>query len=197
MLIGEITLNYFVEGTRGYNILRNYYNKYHDLFQSTIHNDFNDFLNQILLNISAIKFSDEIKNIESYIIGSIKIQCRVQLDKALKQKNRLKIVDLKQDEEEDAPPPLQNYPSQNGSPDKIVETEEIFKMMNNFKYSINQAEIELLNALIDEVPRQKIAEQRNINLNTLDTQIRRLRIKFVDFLSEKGYNFKIFGKFRK
>jgi RNA polymerase sigma factor (sigma-70 family) len=197
MLIGEITLNYFVEGTRGYNILRNYYTKYKDLFQNTIHNDFNDFLNQILLNISAIKFSDEIKNIESYIIGSIKIQCRVQLDKALKQKNRLKIVDLKQDEEEDAPPPIQNYPAENSSPDKIVETEEIFKMMNNFKYTINPAEVELLNALIDEMPRQEIAEKRNINLNTLDTQIRRLRIKFVNFLSEKGYNFKIFGKFRK
>lgn len=197
MLINEITTKYFVEGTRGYNILRNYYTKYQDLFQSTVHNDFNDFLNQILLNISAINFSDKIKNTESYVIGSIKIQCRVQLDKVFKQKNRLKMVDLKQDDEEDAPPPIQNYPSRNRGPDKIVETEEIFKMINHFKYTLNSAEIELFNALIDELPRLEIAKNQNINLNTLDTQIRRLRIKFVDFLSNKDYNFKIFDKFKK
>ena len=52
-----------------------------------------------------------------------------------------------------------------------------------------------LNNLIDEIPRKEIAEKSNINMNTLDTQIRRLRIKMVAFLKDAGFEFRSFDKY--
>ena len=65
MTLKEIQINYFSINTRGYKILKNFYLKYHDLFIKTIHPEFNDFLNQILLNVSKIKFSEDIINAEA------------------------------------------------------------------------------------------------------------------------------------
>jgi len=197
MLLEEITKIYFSEDTRGYNILSKYYFKYRDLFKITIHNEFSDFLNEILLNVSSIKFSDDIRNKEAYIIGTLKIQCRVQLDKALKQKNRIKIVDLEKNEDKDTIPPIQNILSENSGPDKLLELQEIFNTLQYFKATINSSEIELLNNLIDEVSRKKIAELKNVNMNTLDTQIRRLRLKFISYLKDSGHDFNIFKKYQK
>jgi len=195
MLIEEITVKYFSADTRGYRILYNYYQKYSDLFHRTIHHEFNDFLNQILLNVSNIKFSENIKNIEAYLIGTIKIQCRVQLDKALKHKNRINIVQLDKPDEEDGEPALQNVPSDNNGPVTYLEANEIFNAIQYFKRTIKISEVELLNNLIDEKPRKEIADKKNINMNTLDTQIRRLRIKFMGYLNEAGYKFSLFEKY--
>lgn len=195
MLIEDITAKYFSADSRGYRILFNYFQKYQDLFRRTIHYEFNDFLNQILLNVSNIKFSENIENIEAYIVGTIKIQCRVQLDKALKHKNRIKIVQLDKSENEDGEPALQNIPDENNGPLTNLESNEIFKAIQYFKATIKTSEVELMNCLIDEKPRKEIAEKINININTLDTQIRRLRIKFIEYLKEAGYKFTLFEKY--
>ena len=192
----EIARNYFYPGTRGYKMLRVYYTKYQDLFSRTLHHEFEEFLNQILLNVSSINFSDEIKNFEAYIIGTLKIQCRVQLDLALKLKNRTASdpeAGNKETEEEESF--YEKIPSSNPGPHESLESQEIFQAVNVFKLTLKSAEVELLNFLIDGAARKEIAEKQQINLNTLDTQIRRLRIKFLEHLKNRGYSFGMFSKF--
>ena len=193
----EIASKYFYPGTRGHNILRNYYTKYRDLFVKTLHYEFDDFLNQILLNVASINFSDDIRNPEAYITGTIKIQCRVQLDKAIKEKNRAKShLPIPEEETEYGQSSSQNLQAVTSNPHDKMETKEIFSVVNLFKLTLKSAEVEVLNSLIDEIPRKEIAEKLQVNLNTLDTQIRRLRIKFLAYLEDCGYSYGMFNRFR-
>ena len=191
----EITKIYFSKGTRGHGILLNYYRKYEDLFIETIHTKFDDFLNQILLNVTKINFSVDIRNIEAYLIGTIKIQCRVQLDKAIKDKNRLKIIKISNSDENDEENGISTIPSDENSPELELDAKSLFNSIQYFKSTIKPKEVNLLNNLIDEIPRKEIAEKSSINMNTLDTQIRRLRIKMVAFLRDAGFEFSSFDKY--
>ena len=170
MNLEEINKKFFAFGTRGYKITSNFYNKYSDLFKKTLYQSFKEFSNQIFLNISNIDFSKDIRNEEAYIIGTIKIQCRVLLDKAIKSK---KII-----------PESQLNELQNKEPEESVINQR----------TVNK-KIELLNHLIDEKSRYEIAGEINININTLDTHIRRLRIKFSKFLIKLGYTDQILEKY--
>ena len=197
MNLTEINNNYFTSGTRGYKIISCFYNKYLDLFKKTIYNDLGDFSNQIFLSVSKIDFNKEIRNEEAYIIGTIKIQCRVLLDKAIKSKkiipeSQLRNTDFKENEES----VINNFSPDNK--DKLfeaIEGNEIFNQINIFKIQLKQNETQLLNYLIDEKTRYEIAEEINLNLNTLDTHIRRLRIKFSRFLKKSGYSAGILDKY--
>ncbi len=192
----EILQIYFKPGTKGHNILCFYYTRYRDLFEKTIYPELDEFKNQIYLNVSAIKFSDEIKNLEAYIIGTIKIQCRVQLDRALKMKNRQqKESDNPGKDEENDRNYLDNIAGKEPDPHNKIESDEIFNIVNTFKLSLKEWEKEILNSLIDEIPRIEIAEMKKQNLNTIDTQIRRLRIKLSSFLKENGYTFNISDRY--
>lgn len=197
MNLTEINKKYFASGTRGYKIINFFYNKYSDLFKKTIYNDFGDFLNQIFLSISKIDFKKEIRNEEAYIIGTIKIQCRVLLDKAIKSKKIIPESQLKNSEyKENEESVITNYSTDNK--DKlfeVMEGNEIFNQINIFKIQLKQDETRLLNYLIDEKTRYEIAEEINLNLNTLDTHIRRLRIKFSRFLKKSGYSARILDKY--
>lgn len=192
----DIFKTYFKPKTKGYKILYFYFCRYRDLFERTIYLEFNEFLNQIFLNISAIKFSEDIKNTEAYIIGSIKIQCRAQLDQAIKfksrQQNEIAAIE-KFDEEETSL--LEKLPAIEPDPYNSLEVGEIFSLINFFKLSLKINERDILNLLIDGVSRNEIAELKNQNMNTIDTQIRRLRIKLAAFLKENGYTFDASGKF--
>ena len=197
MIIEDIAKKYFYPGTRGYNIQKNYYVKYRDLFSRFLHLEFDDFLNQILLNVSTIKFSDDIKNIEAYIIGTIKIQCRVQIDKAIKEKNRANLqLSVPDEETEDEHSSNSNIPTSGPNQEIDVDTQELFRAINLFKLTLKSSENDVLNSLIESVSRKEIAERLKINLNTLDTQIRRLRIKFLTYLEDQGYSFEIFKRFK-
>ena len=190
----ELNHKYFSKDTRGYNILSRYYYKYHDLFIKTVFPDFNDFINQIFLNVSGINFSEEIKNPEAYLIGTIKIQCRVQLDKALKTKNFIPESRLgKNDEDEETV--VYRIPGKEGSPSEIFDLQEMFIHLNLFKLQIKKSDTVLLNHLIDGKSRKEIANDMQINFNTLDTQIRRLRIKLADYFKKLGYSSHMFDKF--
>ncbi len=193
MIPEEISELFFRPGTKGYKILNFYYSKYRDLFEKTIYQEIDEFINQIFLNVSAIKFSEEIKNIEAYIIGTIKIQCRVQLDRALKTKKRQHRENSKPDD--GSPDYLSNIADKEQDPQSRMESDEVFSMMNTFKLSLKDWEREIFNSLIDEIPRIEIAEMKKQNLNTIDTQIRRLRIKLASFLKDNGYTFDISGKY--
>lgn len=190
----EIQKVYFKPGTKGYKILSYYYTRYRDLFIKTIFSEFDEFINQIYLNVSGIRFSEEIKNPEAYIIGSIKIQCRVQLDLALKMKKRQQKETTGQSDNEEVSV-LEDLPNKEQDPHSKVESSEIFNIINIFKLSLKESERYLFNSLIDDIPRKEIAKKGNQNLNTVDTQIRRLRIKLLSYLKDNGYSFEMFSKY--
>jgi len=192
----KLNQKYFSADTQGYKIIKWFYYKYQDLFQRTNFPQFKEFLHQIFLNISKINFSKEINNEEAYIIGSIKIQCRVQLDQALKIKNQMmnKTPEVR-DETIENVSFIESLESNNPGPLEMLEMQEVFQVINIFKLSLNTNELELFNNLIDEISRKEISEKNQINLNTLDTQIRRLRIKLFTYLKDSGHFFKIFNKY--
>ena len=169
--------------------------KYRDLFEKTIFQEPDEFINQIFLNVSAINFSEEIKNIEAYIIGTIKIQCRVQLDRAIKTKKRQQRENPTEKLKEDVVSDRDNLADKEQDPHRKMESDEVFSIMNTFKLSLKDWEREILNSLIDEIPRIEIAEMTKQNINTIDTQIRRLRIKLASFFKDNGYTFDISGKY--
>lgn len=186
---------YFKPGTKGYRILYFYYTRYRDLFVKTIHPRFDEFMNQVYLNVSGIRLSEEIKNQEAYIIGTIKIQCRAQLDLAIKMKNRKQKENEIMEKDDEDRSFLDSIPGKEPDPYSKLESTEVFSIVNVFKLSLKETERYLFNALIDDIPRKEIAERKKQNLNTVDTQIRRLRIKFLSFLKENGYTFKMFSKY--
>jgi len=193
--LSDLNTNYFAKGTRGYLIISRFYYKYHDLFEKTIFTDFNDFVNQIFLNISGIDFSKEIRNLEAYIIGTIKIQCRVQLDKSIKMKNVVAERRIEKYEEEE--PVVFEIPAKGNDPEELFDLQEVFLHLNLFKLQLKQSDVDLLNYLIDEKSRQEIADETQLNFNTLDTRIRRLRIKVADYFKNLGYSSSDFDKFEK
>ncbi len=194
MKLSELNRDFFTKGTRGYKIISNYYYKYQDLFERTIFTDLKDFINQIFLNVSGIDFSKEIKNPEAYIIGTIKIQCRVQLDKSIKLKNVIPESQLEKNEEEEEPLTLK-IPVKESSPAELLDLQEIFLHINIFKLQLKPKDIDLLNCLIDEKSRKEIADDLQLNFNTLDTHIRRLRIKMADYFKKLGYSSNTLDKF--
>ena len=82
-------------------------------------------------------------------------------------------------------------------PHIILEGEELLNIINIFKMELKSEERDLLNSMIDEKTRAEIAGEKNSNLNTLDTHIRRLRIRFFSFLKDNGYNYEVYRKYEK
>ena len=197
MNLDEINKKHFTFGTRGHKITSSFYNKYSDLFKKTLYLSFKDFSNQIFLNISGIDFSKNIKNIDAYIIGAIKIQCRVLLDKAIKSKKIIPESQLSEFNNENSEDSLINNVAEDRKLNVLenLEGEELFNRINIFKIQLTHNEIKLLNYLIDERSRYEIADETNLNLNTLDTNIRRLRIKFSRFLKKSGYSSSLIDKY--
>ncbi len=191
----DLNEKYFSNNTRGYKILNRFYLKYRDLFSKTVFTEFEDFRNQIFLNISGIKFPDDVKNKEAYIIGAIKIQCRVQLNKALKYKNEKPESQLQNNGEiisEDGISITDQAPNFLPDPQQMLEGEEVFNIINIFKLQLNTGEKVLLNNMIDEKTRTDIADE-----NSLDANIKRLKIKFFAFLKEYDLNYEMFRKYEK
>ncbi len=193
----KINKKYFTYGTRGQKIITNFYKKYSDIFQRTIYNNFEDFSNQIFLSVSNIDFNKQIRNEEAYIIGTIKIQCRVLLDKAIKSQKVIPESRLNKYNEDDPEISWINNITVNPHNEQIeqLDMEELFHHINIFKIQLNHNEVTLFNYLIDEKSRLEIADDINLNLNTLDTQIRRLRIKFSRFLKKSGYTGRMLDKY--
>jgi hypothetical protein len=72
---------------------------------------------------------------------------------------------------------------------------ELLACVNLFKAHVGLKEARLLNLLIDETPRTEMAALLDLNANTLDTNIRRLRIRLAEYLRGLGYSYKVFEKF--
>ena len=192
----ELNTKYFSPNSRGYKIISKFYYKYYDLFVNTSCGTFTDFRNQIYLNLSSINFYGKINNLDAYIISAMKIQCRVQLDKAIKQKKIIPVSKIKDDDNENSDSILETGSANSSSnPAKVLEGDDIFNHINIFRLSLKPKEAELLNFLIDEKSRAEIAENTKMKMNTIDTNIRRLRLKLFNYLKKIGYNLNEFKNY--
>jgi len=187
---------YFQEGTRGFFLICKFYNKYADLLSRTNLITVNDAIHEVFLSVSKTDFR-KVRKIEHYVMRSIKIQCWSLLDKAVKRKKVIPKSHLPNRTDEPAPEnDGDRQMLDERDPVKELEGLELVNHINLFKVQIKSREVQILNYLIDETPRTHIAEVMNLNLNTLDTHIRRLRIKLVHYLRNLGYNDSSMEKWR-
>ncbi|MDP1676305.1 MAG: hypothetical protein Q8L88_05510 [Bacteroidota bacterium] len=185
---------YLQEGTAGYAIIRKFYARYSDVLVTTSLIDINDVLHEVFLSLSKSNF-DNVRNLEHYILRAIKLQCWSLLDKAIKQK----AIVVKNEGNQEGGNNEKNLDQQlftaHNEQLQEIEGSELLVQINLFKNHLKENDIRLLNFLIDETERSEIAKILGINLNTLDTNIRRLRMKLADYLNRLGYIHKGLSRF--
>ncbi len=185
---------YLQEGTAGYAIVRKFYGRYSDVLTVTSLIDINDIIHEVFLSLSKTNF-ESVRDPEHYIMRAIKLQCWSLLDKAIKQKNLT--VKNESEQEIDGKTEHLNRPFSATQNTQLQEIEgiELLVQINLFKNQLKESDVRLLNYLIDETERSDIAKFLGVNLNTLDTNIRRLRMKLAEYLNNLGYVHKGMSRF--
>ena len=184
--------DHFQGGTPGHNLIRKFYTRYADLLRHANLTDLDDIVHEIYASISKTDFT-RVRNPEHYIMRAIKLQCWSLLDKAFRVKQRFHVAgQATQVNGRDDP---STTLAADEDPSETLQERELIVLINLFKETIRPGEAQILNHLIDMTPREEIAQLMNLNMNTLDTQIRRLRIKLVRHLSSMGYAHPSFRKF--
>ncbi|MGH9424976.1 MAG: hypothetical protein ACRD2L_01525, partial [Terriglobia bacterium] len=179
----------------GHAIIRRFHAKYADLLAKSHLVDLNDVVHEVFVSLAKTDFA-EVRNIEHYVMRAIKLQCWSLLDKAIRQRAlagepqriaRLEDADSRADRELPG--------ADTNEPLAELEASELLAKMNLFKASTTPGEAHLLNLLIDETSRSDMAKLLNLNMNTLDTQIRRLRVRLTGYLQVLGYTYKALERF--
>ncbi len=186
---------YLLEGTAGYAVIRKFYLRYADILPQTSLYDVNDVVHEVFMSLSKTNFT-QVQNIEHYVMRAIKLHCWSILDKAIKRKSV--IVSSVEKENKDGKEKKDERILPFTRPDEsLIELEgmELLSQVNLFKTQLNSTEVRLLNLLIDETERGEIAKIFGFNLNTLDTNIRRLRMKLAEYLKSIGYTYKALNRF--
>ena len=178
---------YLHTGTAGYAIIKKFHSRYADVLAKISLVDFNDVLHEIFLSLSKTNV-DNVRNIDHYMLRAIKLHCWSLLDKAIRQKSIIlnSSVQHQSDETERISKEIPADTRYNGQLSEL-EGADLLVQINLFKIRLNSQEIRLLNFLIDEMDRFEIAKMMELNVNTLDTNIRRLRIKLAEYLKPLGY----------
>ena len=178
---------YLQKGTAGYAIIGKFHSRYVDILAKINMTDINDVVHEVFLSFSKTDF-ENVRTIEHYVMRAIKLQCWSLLDKAIRQKAIIANNDgmNDSDEKKKSYEQIPDVLYQNGQLTELEGT-DLLVQINLFKVRLNSQEIRLLNLLIDETERSEIAARLEINLNTLDTNIRRLRIKLAEYLKSLGY----------
>ncbi len=176
---------YLQQGTAGFAIIRKFHSRYADLLAKNSVMSIDDVLHEIFLSLSKTDLRD-VRNVEHYIMRAIKLQCWSLLDKAIRQKTVGGVLTAATDEKEEPVEPVHHAADQNN---QLTELEgmDLLVQINLFKARLSPHEVRLLNYLIDETERSDMAKILEINLNTLDTNIRRLRMKLAEYLKNLGY----------
>ncbi len=188
----DINEKYFSNNTRGYKFLNRFYLKYREFFTKTADSEFEDFRNRIFFNISGIKFSEDLLNNEACILGTMKIQCRLLLDKAIRSKNEKQPGKLPQSNqiiEEEGISISEPLPDVLPSPHEIPEGEEVYNTMNIYKLRLKKGDRDFLNNIIDEKIKAEIAGAGSAAGNPGE--------RFLNFLRENKLNYKMFKKYYK
>lgn len=186
---------YLIQGTAGFAIIRQFYSRYSDLLARANLSGIDDIVHEVFLSLSKTDFA-QVRDVEHYLMRAIKLRCWSLLDKAVREKaltmDRHGTLNEDVDEESHVQDPSTLNLSQ---PLAELEGIELLSHLNSFKAQISPKEARLLNLLIDETERLDIAKILELNINTLDTVIRRLRIRLVDYLRDLGYTYKAFERF--
>jgi DNA-directed RNA polymerase specialized sigma24 family protein len=182
---------YFKEGTGGFAIIRRFYRKYADVLGYIQCAHINDVINEVFLSLTRTDFQ-HVKDEQHYVLRAIKLHCWSLLDRAI----RVKAL-VQRGRETNAEGDIVGNREVPGGTDQHAEHEgvELLAWMNLFKTQVSTHEARLLNLLIDETPRVEIATELGLNMNTLDTHIRRLRMKLADYLKTLGYSYRSFERF--
>ena len=192
--INSIHREYLQNGTIGYLIVRKFYSRYADILKRTSLFSFDDVVHEVLLSFSKTDLSS-VDNVQNYMLRAIKLRCWSLLDKAIKLKE-MHFEPIENDDQSDEsnrslPKPLIH---RNDDLEEVLGM-ELFGFINLFKSNLAPHDKELLNYLIDGIDRSEIAAKRNTNINTVDTHIRRLRIRLADYLSSLGYTYTSMQRF--
>lgn len=186
---------YLTKGTAGFAVIRRFSSKYSDLLTRANLIDIDDIVHEVFLSLSKTDFA-EVRDVEHYVMRAIKLRCWSLLDKAMREKILTSDRHGAPYEDENERSRAHDLRAPNHSqPLAELEGIELLSNLNSFKAQISPKEARLLNLLIDETERLDIAKILELNINTLDTAIRRLRIRLVDYLRGLGYMFKAFERF--
>jgi DNA-directed RNA polymerase specialized sigma24 family protein len=174
-------------------VIQRFYSRYADVLARAHLIELNDAVHEVFASLAKTEFG-QVRNTEHYIMRAIKLHCWSLLDKAIRQKSRATV------------PPESTAGNDNGA-DILAQTAnshehpteldgmELLSNLSLFKAAAGERDARLLNLLIDETPRSEMARLLELNMNTLDTHIRRLRIRLVEYLRGLGYSYKAFERF--
>ena len=186
---------YFTEGTPGFATIRKFYRKYGDVLIQLHYTNINDVVHEVFLSLSRTDFT-HVQNEEHYVMRAIKLHCWSLLDKAIRQK-AVVAEDASSNslDETETNVGLHTVPADRHDHLAQIEGMELLSYVNLFKTLISERDARLLNLLIDEASRAEMSRLLELNMNTLDTHIRRLRIKLVEYLKSLGYTYKALERF--
>jgi RNA polymerase sigma factor (sigma-70 family) len=186
---------YFQDGTRGFSVISRFYRKYADLLAKANLVDLNDVSHEVFASLAGTDFK-RVQSEEHYVMRAIKLHCWSLLDRAVRYKRSVQDSSPSRplDRESDDPK-YEDEASEPHGPVQEVEGLELLGSINLFKVQLNEKEASILNSLIDGTSRKEIAQALNLNLNTVDTHIRRLRIRLVQHLKSLGYDYAAIRKF--
>ena len=186
----ELYKTYFAQGTVGFKIMRAYYNRNQDVFSMSDYSEFHDFMHEIYLNIAAIDFGP-VEKLENYIIRSIRIQCWVIMEKSLRRRRR-EVPDRVCAYRGAADDSYSRLASDHGNPLTELAGKEIAECLDLFRQDLAPVETRILDRLIHNPDEKQTdaADRLGLNVNTLRTKIRRIRISLAAFLEVYGYNMK-------
>jgi len=183
---------YLREGAAGYAVMRRFYSRYTDVLAHSTIVSVDDVVHEVFVSLSKTDFT-KVQNVEHYVMRAIKLHCWSLLDKAI----RLKALVVENTNDVDSDDTVLGASKADTSADHPTELDgmELLACVNLFKAQVGLKESRLLNLLIDETPRSEMAALLGLKMNTLDTNIRRLRIQLVEYLKGMGYTYKAFEKF--
>jgi DNA-directed RNA polymerase specialized sigma24 family protein len=173
-------------------VIRRFYSRYTDVLAHSTIVSVDDVVHEVFVSLSKTDFA-KVQNVEHYVLRAIKLHCWTLLDKAI----RLRALVGDNADDRDSDETTKGALKERLITDHPTELEgiELLACVNLFKAQVGLKEARLLNLLIDETPRSEMADLLGLNMNTLDTNIRRLRIRLVEYLRGLGYTYKAFEKF--
>ena len=180
---------YLREGTAGYAVIRRFYSRYTDVLARSTIVSVDDVVHEVFVSLSKTDFT-KVQNVEHYVMRAIKLHCWSLLDRAI----RLKALVVENTNDLDSDETVKGATSYVDHPTEL-DGMELLARVNLFKANVGLKEARLLNLLIDETPRSEMAALLGLKMNTLDTNIRRLRIRLAEYLKGLGYSYKAFEKF--
>lgn len=182
---------YLQRGTAGRAVIDRFYSRYADALAKAGFDGVDDVVHEVFVSLSKTDFTN-VHNPDHYVLRAVKLRCWSLLDKALRRKATMAGNEPLSEGDQEIPPLHSGVIVEQ---EVSVEGMELVTVVNLFKAQLNPRDMRLLNLLIDETARTEIANLLGVNLNTLDTNIRRLRIRLADFLKELGYTYTSIGRF--